>query len=169
MGRFIQNKKVELSSEILKMKNYYLSEKRLGELKEELNEIKTVRRLEVAERLKRAKEYGDLSENAEYQEAREQQDAVESRIDELDEIINNAIIIKKKGSEFADLGCEIEVEVNSKIKKFSLVGSNEADPEAGLISNESPLGKEIVGKKVGDTISVKAPAGEITYKIIRIN
>lgn len=152
------------------MKNYYLSPKRLEELKEELIGLKSIRRLEVAERLKRAKEYGDLSENAEYQEAREQQDSVESRIDELDELINNASIIKKTGShEFVDLGCEVEVEVNSKAKKFSIVGSNEAKPENGLISNESPLGRAIIGKKVGDTVAVKAPIGEITYRIVRIN
>ena len=151
------------------MKTYYLSAKRLEELKEEFSELKTVRRLEVAERLKRAKEYGDLSENAEYQEAREQQDFVESRIDELDDIIKNATIIKKMGSEFVDLGCEVEVEVNSKPKKFSVVGSNEAKPEEGLISNESPLGKAIIGKKVGDTVTVKAPIGEISYKIVKIN
>lgn len=151
------------------MKNYYLSSKRLEELKEELIDLKSVRRLEVAERLKRAKEYGDLSENAEYQEAREQQEAVESRIDELDEIVKNAVIIKKTGSEFVDLGCEVEVEVNSKPKKFSVVGSNEAKPEEGMISNESPLGRAIIGKKVGDTVMVKAPIGEITYRIVRIN
>jgi transcription elongation factor GreA len=151
------------------MKNYYLSSRRLEELKEELAELKSVRRLEVAERLKRAKEYGDLSENAEYQEAREQQEFVESRIDELDEIVKNAVIIKKTGSEFVDLGCEVEVEVNSKPKKFSVVGSNEAKPEEGMISNESPLGKAIIGKKVGDTVTVKAPIGEIAYKIVRID
>ncbi|MDD4931239.1 MAG: transcription elongation factor GreA [Candidatus Colwellbacteria bacterium] len=151
------------------MKNYYLSPKRLEELKEEIIELKTVRRLEVSERLARAKEYGDLSENAEYQEAREQQEVVEGRIDELDEIIKNASIIKKSGSqEFVDLGCEVEVEVNSNTRKFSIVGSNEAKPEEGMISNESPLGRAIMGKKVGDTISVKAPIGDITYRVIRI-
>ncbi len=152
------------------MKNYYLSEKRLEELKAELIELKLVKRLEVAERLKRAKEYGDLSENAEYSEAREQQDNLESRIDELEEILQGATIIKKPGSqEFVDVGCEVEIKVNAKTKKFSIVGSNEAKPEEGFISNESPLGRAIIGKKIGDTVSVKAPIGEITYQIIKIN
>jgi len=90
------------------MKNYYLSAKRLEELKSELHELKSVKRLEVAERLKRAKEYGDLSENAEYSEAREQQEALESRVDELEDIVKNASIIKKSASqEFVDLGNEV--------------------------------------------------------------
>ncbi|MCK9187315.1 MAG: transcription elongation factor GreA [Candidatus Colwellbacteria bacterium] len=152
------------------MKNYYVSAKRLEELKEELHELKTVRRLEVAERLKRAKEYGDLSENAEYSEAREQQDAVESRIIELEDIIKNASIIKKSSSqEFVDLGCEVEVEVKDKIRSFTIVGSNEARPEEGFISNESPLGRAIIGKKIGDSAKVSTPSGEVTYKIIKIS
>lgn len=152
------------------MKNYYLSAKRLEELKSELSELKLVKRIEVAERLKRAKEYGDLSENAEYSEAREQQENLESRIDEIEEILTGATIIKKTGNqEFVDVGCEVEVKVNTKTKKFSIVGSNEAKPEEGLISNESPLGRAIIGKKIGDTVSVKAPIGEISYQIIRIN
>jgi len=152
------------------MKNYYVSAKRLEELKEELYELKTVKRLEVAERLKRAKEYGDLSENAEYSEAREQQDAVESRIIELEDIIKNASIIKKSSSqEFVDLGCKVEVEVKGKTRTFSIVGSNEAKPEEGLISNESPLGRAIIGKKIGDSAKVSTPSGKVAYKIIKIS
>ena len=152
------------------MKNYYLSAKRLEELKLELHEAKTVKRLEVAERLKRAKEYGDLSENAEYSEAREQQEALESRIDELEDIVKNASIIKKATSqEFVDLGCEVEVETKGKSKTFMIVGSNEAKPEEGMISNESPLGRAIIGKKVGDSVKVSAPSGEIAYKVLKIS
>ena len=152
------------------MKNYYLSAKRLEELKHELHELKTVKRLEVAERLKRAKEYGDLSENAEYSEAREQQDDLESRIDELEDITKNASIIKKSScQEIIGLGCEVQVEHKGEIKKITIVGSNEAKPEDGLISNDSPIGQAIIGKKVGDSVKIKAPAGEIIYKIIKIN
>ncbi|MDD5098931.1 MAG: transcription elongation factor GreA [Candidatus Colwellbacteria bacterium] len=150
------------------MKNYYVSSKRLEELKEELKELKTVKRVEMSERLKRAKEYGDLSENAEYEEAREQQESLESRIAELDETVKNAIIIKKSGSEFVDLGCEVDVELDSKAKKFVIVGSSEAKPEEGKISNESPIGKMLIGKKVGDSVKIKTPAGEVTYKITKI-
>ncbi|MFA4999716.1 MAG: transcription elongation factor GreA [Parcubacteria group bacterium] len=152
------------------MKNYYLSAKRLTELKEELNELKTVKRIEVAERLKRAKEYGDLSENAEYSEAREQQETLESRIDELEDIVKNASVIKKLTSqEFIDLGCEVEVESKGKTRLFTIVGSNEAKPEEGLISNESPVGRAIIGKKVGDSARVLTPAGEIIYKVLKIS
>lgn len=151
------------------MNNYYLSAKRLEELKNELHELKTVKRLEVAERLKRAKEYGDLSENAEYSEAREQQEALESRIDELEDIVKNASIIKKSSSqEFVDLGTEVEVESKGKSRVFTIVGSNEARPEEGLVSNDSPIGRAIIGKKVGDSVKVITPAGEITYKITNI-
>ena len=152
------------------MNNYYLSAKRLEELKNELHELKTVKRLEVAERLKRAKEYGDLSENAEYSEAREQQEALESRIDELEDIVKNASIIKKSSSrEFVDLGTEVEIEFKGKSRVFTIVGSNEAKPEEGLVSNDSPIGRAIIGKKVGDSVKVATPAGETTYKIIKIN
>jgi len=152
------------------MKNYYLSAKRLEELKRELYELKTVKRLEIAERLKRAKEYGDLSENAEYSEAREQQDTLESRIDELEDITKNASIIKKSScQEKVDLGCEVQVEYRGKKRIFTIVGANESKPEGGLISNDSPIGKAIIGKKVGDSVKVKTPAGEIIYKILKIS
>ena len=152
------------------MKNYYLSAKKLEELKCELRELKTVRRLEIAERLKRAKEYGDLSENAEYSEAREQQDALESRIEELEDITKNASIIRKPScQEVIDLGCEVQIEHKGKVKKFTIVGSNEAKPEGGLISNDSPIGQAIIGKKIGDSVKIKTPAGEIIYKILKIN
>jgi len=152
------------------MKNYYLSLKRLEELKSELIELKTIKRVEVAERLKRAKEYGDLSENTEYSEVKEQKETLESRIDELEDMIKNASIIKKTASqEFVDIGCEVEVEHKDKIKKFIMVGSSEAKPENGLISNDSPIGRAIIGKKVGDSVKVKTPIGEIIYKIIKIS
>ncbi len=152
------------------MKNYYLSAKRLEELKQELHTLKTEKRLEVAERLKRAKEYGDLSENAEYSEAREQQDELESRIENLDDIIKNASIIKKSASkEFVDLGCEVDVAYKDKHRKFIIMGSNEARPEDGFISNDSPIGKAIIGKKVGDAVKIITPSGEIIYKILNIN
>ncbi|MFA5052636.1 MAG: transcription elongation factor GreA [Parcubacteria group bacterium] len=152
------------------MKNYYLSANRLEELKQELQELKTIKRIEVAERLKRAKEYGDLSENAEYSEAREQQEALESRIDELEDIVKNASVIKKSSSqEVIDLGCEVEVEYKGKTRIFTIVGSNEAKPEEGRISNDSPIGRAIIGKKVGDSVKVLTPAGEITYKILKIS
>ena len=152
------------------MKNYYLSAKKLEELKDELHKLKTVKRLEVAERLKRAKEYGDLSENAEYSEAREQQETVEYRIDELEDIIKNVSIIKKSSSQDSvNIGCEVEIESKGKSRAFTIVGSNEAKPEDGLVSNDSPIGRAMIGKKVGDLVKIKTPAGEATYKVLKIS
>lgn len=148
---------------------YYLSEEKIAELRNELNEIKTVRRSEVAERLERAKELGDLSENSEYLEAREEQAQVEHRIIELEQILANATIIKKPESRAAvAIGSTVHVEKNGLALTFTIVGSGETNPETGFISNESPLGKSFLGKKTGDTVVVKAPIGNVTYKITQI-
>lgn len=142
---------------------------RLEELKKELSELKAVRRAEVAERLKRAKELGDLSENAEYMEAREEQNQVEMRIVELEDMVKNAVIIKHSAGKGAvEFGSVVEVEKNGQKTNFTLVGPNEADPSTGKISNESPLGGAFLGKKAGDNVKVKTPAGEMNYKIVSV-
>lgn len=149
--------------------DYYLTQERLDELKAELNNLKTERRVEVANKLKRAKEFGDLSENAEYLSAREEQDSIERRIGDLEEIARNAVIIKKNSDrDTVDVGSTVEVRRDGDPLKFSIVGSEEAKPEEGLISNESPLGKELLGHKVGDSIVVEAPSGKVEYKIFKI-
>ncbi|OGY62815.1 MAG: transcription elongation factor GreA [Candidatus Harrisonbacteria bacterium RIFCSPHIGHO2_01_FULL_44_13] len=149
--------------------DYYLTQERLQELKQELNYLKTEKRLEVAERLKRAKELGDLSENSEYFEAREEQGQVEGRIAELEDIIKNATIIQKAASkDKVSIGSTIEIAKDGLKSKFTIVGSNEARPEAGLISNESPLGRAFLDKKAGDLVKVKTPGGEVSYKIVSI-
>jgi len=150
--------------------NYYLSAERLEELKKELVELKTVSRIEVSDRIKKAKEYGDLSENAEYENAREEQDRIESRIEELEDIIKSAVIIKKATQqEVVDIGSTVEVARNGEKKKIVIVGSNETKPEEGLISNEFPLGRALLGKKVGDEAVFKNPAGqEIAYLVTKI-
>jgi transcription elongation factor GreA len=149
--------------------DYYLTPERLEELKKELNELKTVRRAEVAERLQRAKELGDLSENIEYQEAREEQSQIENRIAELEEIVRQAALISKSSQqEVAEIGSVVIAAKNGDKIKFTIVGSNEADPTEGKISNESPLGKAFLGHKAGDSITVKTPGGEAVYKIIGI-
>lgn len=149
---------------------YYLSAERLEELKKELVELKTVKRIEISDRLKKAKEYGDLSENAEYADARDEQDRVESRIEELEAIIKSAVIIKKATQqEVVDIGSAVEVSRDGEIKKIVIVGSNETKPEGGLISNESPLGRALLGKKVGDEVAFKTPTGkEIGYLVTKI-
>lgn len=151
------------------MDQYYLTPERLEELKKELNDLKTAKRIEVAERLKRAKELGDLSENSEYFEAREEQGQVENRIFELEEMVKNASLITKNGgNKKVHIGSTIEVSKDGQKMKYTIVGSSEARPEGGLISNESPLGKEFLGKEAGESVKVKTPKGEVVYKVLNI-
>jgi len=148
------------------MDKQYFTEERLEELKKELEDLKMRRRIEVGERLKRAKELGDLSENSEYFEAREEQAQVETRIAELEDMIKNSEIIEKVHAlNVVSIGATLEAEKGGQRRKFTIVGSNEAKPEAGLISNESPLGRAFLGKKAGDTVTVKTPNGTVEYKI----
>ncbi len=149
----------------------YLTKERLEELKEELADLKTRRRIEVGDRLKKAKELGDLSENSEYFEAREEQAQVETRIGELEDMVKSAEIIAKDHSlNLVSIGATIEVEKgqDGQRRKFTIVGSNETKPEAGFISNESPLGTAFLGKKVGDKVAVTAPGGKSEYTILNI-
>ncbi len=149
---------------------HYLTKDKLEELKNELNELKTKRRVDVAERLQRAKELGDLSENVEYFEAREEQALVEGRILQLEEMIKNAQIIEKApSSSTVKIGSTVMVKKGDEKMRFVIVGSNEVKPEEGLISNESPLGSAFLDKKVGDVVEVNTPKGKIVYKIISIS
>lgn len=148
---------------------YYLSPEKLEEMKKELAELKTAKRMEIAERLKRAKEFGDLSENAEYIEAREEQERTESRIYELEDIVKNVVIIKKRKSEgVVEIGSTIELKKDGESRRFVIVGSKETKPEEGLISNESLLGAMLINKKVNDEFTLKTPAGKSHYKIVKI-
>jgi transcription elongation factor GreA len=148
---------------------HYLTQGKLDELKKELENYKTTRRLEVAKRLKRAKELGDLSENSEYFEAREEQQLVESRIYELEETVKNASIIKMThGSKTINLGTTFRAKKGENEIKFILVGPDEVNPDKGMISHQSPLGKEFLGKKIGDSVQVTTPAGKAIYKITAI-
>lgn len=148
---------------------FYLTKERYEELRSELEHLKKDGRAEIAERLKRAKEFGDLSENSEYAEAKEAQSRVESRIVELENILRNSSIIKKStGKKIVDLGATIVVEKENKEFKYTIVGSNEANPEKNMISNESPLGQSFVGKKAGDSVDVETPRGKIKYRIVAI-
>jgi transcription elongation factor GreA len=151
------------------MPKSYLTKARLDELEQELTELKTKKRIEVAERLKRAKEFGDLSENSEYSEAKEEQAQVESRIFELDEILQNAAIIKKSSDKGeVTIGATVLTSKDGKEVRYQIVGSNEAKPEEGRISNESPIGQALLGKKVGDMAEVQTPGGKAAYKIVGI-
>ena len=146
----------------------YLTKDRIAELKEELDKLKTERRPEVAKRLKRAKELGDLSENSEYQEAREEQQRVERRLSEVESLLRGAHVIEKPTSGNVAIGSTIRVSRNSKESIFTIVGPNEARPEAGLISHASPIGTAFLNCKPGDVVKVRTPSGEAEYKIIAI-
>ncbi len=151
------------------MTRFYLTKERLEELKTELERLKKDARAEIAERLKHAKEYGDLSENAEYSAAKDAQAQLEIRIIELENTVRNAVIIKKNHSnDVVRIGSTLTIKKNGKEMKFTIVGSNEARPEANLISNESPLGKAFLGKKIGDAAEAETPSGRVLYKIIKI-
>ncbi|MBI3046625.1 MAG: transcription elongation factor GreA [Candidatus Harrisonbacteria bacterium] len=151
------------------MDKQYLTKERLEELKTELADLKVRRRIEVGERLKKAKELGDLSENSEYFEAREEQAQVETRIGELEDMIKNSEIIEKtRAGATVSIGATIQAEKDGQRRKFTIVGSNEAKPEEGLISNESPLGRAFLGKKAGDKVQVKTPGGIAEYLVISI-
>ncbi|MDP3881139.1 MAG: transcription elongation factor GreA [bacterium] len=148
---------------------HLLTKAKYEELKEELKRLKTNERLEVAARLKVAKELGDLSENAEYFEAREAQEQLEKKIYGLEDIVHNAKIIKiTKGKDTVSAGAIINVSSNGKKQVFTIVGASEADPGKGYISNESPIGKAFLGKKSGDKVDVETPAGKTSYKITKI-
>ncbi|MAF79723.1 transcription elongation factor GreA [bacterium] len=147
----------------------YLTKKRYGELKEKLDELKNSGRREIAARLKHAKSFGDLSENSEYQEARDSQRQLERRIGELEEVVRTSQIIEKAGeSEEVGVGSKVTLKKNGDEMVYTIVGSNEAQPTQGLISNESLIGQALLGKKSGESFEVETPAGKMTYKILDI-
>ncbi len=148
---------------------HHLTKEGFEELKRELETLKKEGRAEIAEQLRRAKEYGDLSENSEYADAKEAQSKLESRIFELEEIIRNAVLIRKsQQKDVVNVGSTIEVQRGAKNFKYTIVGSREAKPEANLISNESPLGQAFLGKRAGDTVEIETPNGKAKYKILKI-
>lgn len=152
------------------MDKQYLTKERLEELKKELEDLKVRRRIEIGERLKKAKELGDLSENSEYFEAREEQAQVETLIGELEDMIKNAEIIEKPTTMgIVSIGSTVEVEKNSQRQKFTIVGSNEAKPEQGFISNESPLGSAFLNRKIGEKVMILTPKGKVEYQIMAIS
>ena len=149
-------------------KEIYISKDGLKRLQEEANELNTVKKKEVAARIKTAKEFGDLSENSEYDDAKNEQAFIEGRIAEIGQILKNAKIIEDVACKTQDevcVGHTVTVQLESGEAKFKIVGSYEADPEMGLISNESPIGEALLGKKKGEEVKVKVPAGEMKYKI----
>lgn len=147
-------------------KQFRLTEEGVQELKTELEELIS-QRGPIAERIKTAREFGDLSENAEYSAARQEQEHCESRISEIEHILLNAAIIKKpKGDSKVQLGSVVKLKSKSgKTKQFQVVGTVEADPMNGKISDESPMGKALLGKKEGEDVEIVTPAETTTYTV----
>lgn len=142
------------------------------ELTDELNFLKTVRREEIKEQIAVARSFGDLSENAEYDEARTEQAKTEARIKELEELVENAVVVDetKIDTSVVSLGSFVKVydiEFDEEVN-YSIVGSNEANPLEGKISDQSPIGKALMGKKAGDTILVEIPSGSVHMKILEV-
>lgn len=153
-------------------KEYRLSAERLEELKQELTYLKTVREKEVAELIKEARSFGDLSENSEYDEAKNEQGKLYSRIAELDEILSNYTIIEEQETarDIVHVGNNVvvkDLEFDETLT-YQIVGSQEADPMNGRISEDSPFGKALLGKSEGDQVVVDAPAGRIEYKLLKV-
>lgn len=153
-------------------KKIFLTPKGLEELKSEHKELLDVKRPQVVTRLSNARDMGDLSENAEYTAARDELVLIDSRIEELEDLLKKATLIKDlpkgKKSKIVNLGSKVKVKRDSKTEVFTIVGEWESDPGEKMISNESPLGKALLGKSIGEEIEITAPAGKIKYKIAEI-
>ncbi len=151
-------------------KKEYLTKEKQKELTDELDYLKKTKRREIADNLEYAKSMGDLSENAEYQEAREQQAEVEERIEKLEQILSHAEILPEHRGSLAGVGATITIEkVSDKSEKtYQIVGSEEADISKGKISNESPLGKALIGKKKGEVFEFSTPSGKVSYKVVDV-
>jgi transcription elongation factor GreA len=148
-------------------KQYQITADGKKELETELLGLKA-RRGEVADKISEARDFGDLSENAEYDAAREEQGLLETRISEIEEIVNNAEIIKSTSKSVIGLGSRVELKNDDKKVEYVVVGPVEANPIEGKISNESPIGLALYGKKDGDTVTISTPKGDITYSIVSV-
>ena len=156
----------------MEAKKNILTYEGLKKYEEELQDLKVVKRREVAEKIKEAREQGDLSENAEYDAAKDEQRDIEARIEELEKILKNAEVVDEDevDLEVINIGCRVkilDVEYNDELE-YKIVGSTEANSLKGKISNESPVGKALIGKKVGEVITVETQAGSFQYKVLEI-
>lgn len=155
------------------IKSTTMSREGFNRLQEELEKLVTVRRKEVAEKLKEARSYGDLSENAEYDEAKNEQGMLEAQIADLEMIIANAVIVDYDSLSLDEVGVGSMVKLKDfdldEIVEYQIVGSTEADPDSGKISDESPIGKACLKKRVGDIFEVDAPIGTLKFEVLDIN
>ena len=146
-------------------KDYFLTSDGIAKLREELKDLTTHQRQEVAAKLKEAKEYGDLSENIQWDDAKDRQAFIEGRIAEVENILKHSVVIEVTESDIVVLGSTVHLELEDGEQHYTIVGSTEANPDEGKISNESPIGKALMGKKKGEQVEVLVPSGTMTYKI----
>lgn len=154
------------------MADTYVSKEKLQELKDRLVHLKTTERFDIAERLRKAKEFGDLSENFEYAHAKEDQDKLEREIFELENLLKNAhVITKSRNKDNVSVGLCVSVKrIDGTVMDLSIVGSEEADPAHNKVSNASPIGRALLGKKVGDKVTITTPKGtQVEYTILSID
>ncbi len=154
-------------------KEFFLTQEGLEDLEAELEELKTVKRKEIAEKIKTAREFGDLSENAEYDQAKNEQAQIEDRINRIEHILRNASIIEHEEVSKEEIGIGASVRLMDKVFNeevtYTIVGTAEADPKKGRISNVSPVGKQLLGKKVGDSVEVQVGDFTSVYEVLGIN
>ena len=149
---------------------YLLTQEGLDKLKKELENLSKIKRPEVIERIQEAVAHGDLSENADYAQAKEEQAMIEARIAQLEEMVKNAELISNNHSRsVVTVGCTVKLKIDGQEKVYTIVGSGEANPSAGRISNESLVGRALLGGKRGDKVSASTPAGPKTYEILEIS
>lgn len=154
------------------MEKHYLTPEGKAQLEEKLNYFKTVKRPEVVKRIGVAREFGDLSENSEYDAAKDEQAQIEAEIAEMESILLNAEVIDKKkiNNDVVSVGCKVklyDMDFDEDVE-YRITGSSESDPRNGVISNVSPVGKALIGHKKGETVVVKTPGGDTSYKIVSI-
>ena len=152
-------------------KKVYLTEEGIKELEQELDELKNVKRPEVIQALKEARALGDLSENAEYDAARTEQALVEGKIAEIEAMLEHAVVIKEKNTEFVNIGASVELKYveDGETDNFTICGSKEVDPFNNKISNESPVARAILNHRVGDVVTVESPNGKYDVEILAIS
>ncbi len=170
-GTDLQYKRQEGVTGMQEKKNI-LTYEGLRKYEDELHELKVNKRQEVAQKIKEAREQGDLSENAEYDAAKDEQRDIEARIEELEKILKNAEVVVEDEVDLdkINIGCRVrilDIEYSEELE-YKIVGSTEANSLKGKISNESPVGKALIGRKIGDTVEVETPAGTFAYKILEI-
>lgn len=145
----------------------YITKEGLERMMKELADLKLKKR-EVSERINKAKDLGDLSENAEYQDAKEEMAFLSGHMLELEDYINRAVVIEQRGTDKVHVGSTVIVSSANGEKTYTIVGANEANPSAGKISNETPLAQSLLGKRVGDVVAVMTPSGKVDYTIVKI-